>query len=302
MLITLVICALIAFKGAHGRTADITLKELDNPTVAYPENPLIFKQIGIMFPTLSYAHLRTTLDIDDLNLAVNQTCMYRDSLKILRNYNIGYIANPELSSEMKQEVQDANSSLSYPTEGFIFFMDDRLTQLEYRCQQATDTAQLLKNIFIPRAATMSSQQLHYKWVERFAMAIAVGISLLSSLFNFAENLRLSSQHDQIEENIKHIITDVNRLKTITNRLAAGYTQISTELRQIKSTQTIALLEQTCVNIAVIALQKATEQVDYIQLIERGIYDAIAGRLAPHLVTPIDLHRALKTLISAALAK
>ena len=87
MLSVLIACALFTCNGVQAN--DRTHMELNNPTAAYPENPLIFKQIVLMFPRLAYAHLRTTLDIEDLDLAVNKTCIYKDSLKIRRNYDIG---------------------------------------------------------------------------------------------------------------------------------------------------------------------------------------------------------------------
>ena len=106
MLLTFIICTLPQYNGVQARTDDITAMESNDPTVAYPENPLIFKQIGLLFPTLSYAHLRTTLDIEDLDLAVNKTCMHKDSLKKLRHYDVEYNLNPKLSSNMKQEVAE----------------------------------------------------------------------------------------------------------------------------------------------------------------------------------------------------
>ena len=148
MFLALVICTL-AYVDVQANMDDRTTAESDNPSMAYLENPLIFKQIGLMFPTPSYAHPRTTLDIKDLDLAVNKTCMYKDSLKILRHYNIGYNHNQNLSPNVKQEVSDSNQSQIYPTEGFTFYLDNRLIQLSYQCRQANDTAQFLKGILYP---------------------------------------------------------------------------------------------------------------------------------------------------------
>lgn len=65
----------------------IETKEYGNikPEVSYPENEVIFRYKGDLFPTVNYAHIRTTINITRLEVVAQLTCKINEGIDDLIN-------------------------------------------------------------------------------------------------------------------------------------------------------------------------------------------------------------------------
>ena len=62
----------------NGETEKITIKE---PIIEHLNNSVVFRPIGVMYPTMTFGHLRSTIDLKKLTQLVGKICNISETIK-----------------------------------------------------------------------------------------------------------------------------------------------------------------------------------------------------------------------------
>ena len=84
--------------------------EMDKDTIKKPiidhlNNSVVFRPIGVMYPTMTFGHLRSTIDLKRLTQLVGKICNISETIKGFLLYRERILANASVN-DVPQSVKD----------------------------------------------------------------------------------------------------------------------------------------------------------------------------------------------------
>ena len=139
------------------------------PKITYPGDTIIFQPRGILFPTLNYGHLRTTINISAMRNARELACQLhgqathmvefiQGSKRSMNNLTMGTV---KLDGRTLRDIENKiKSNKAIPTAGFEYGTFTYRHELEQNCNEMTQDIRLIDELFLPRKITASINHLH----------------------------------------------------------------------------------------------------------------------------------------------
>ena len=280
--------------------------------ISSPKPTILFEQIGSMFPTINFAHLRITTNLTQMEEAANATCSLEAIFRSFSNYTDNETLRTMIHSQAAAAFRSAERNITtrgkYPTKPFKAGIRSIVIGLGGLCDKSRAEVELVREIFrsVPVASTTNHRDQNENRVKRQALliggAIGFGLSLLFSGYSITEVFRLSSEVSALGENQRHIIAAMTSLTQAAIAMQSNFEKLADEIRQIKIGTTMRTLERQIVNTGQMAVIRAEEMKAHLSTICHGLYVGLAGRLSPMLIDPAGMKDAMRNLTSEAQRK
>ena len=282
--------------------------ELGDMTVdiSKPSPSIVFEQIGTLFPTINFGHLRITTNLTQMEEAGNATCSLAAIFATFANYTNDTTLRTMISASTAAAFRAAERNLTtkgkYPSRPFKAAMKAIVTGLEGLCEKSTAEVALVREIF--RSVPVASTTIHRDKRQALLVggAIGFGLSLLFSGYSMVEVFRLSSEVSAVTENQKHIITAMKALTHATMQMQRNFEKLADEVRKIKQELTLRRIEQQIVNTGQMAVIRAEEMKIHLSTLCQGLYVGLSGRLSPMLVDPTGMKESMREMTRIAQGK
>lgn len=261
------------------------------------EPSVIFQQVGVLYPTLNFAHVRVSANLTEMESISAGICQSAKLFKGLSKYT-----DPEILHNVHPSIAEAFNSAEdgrYPTKPFSSIMKAIITGLESKCREGEVSLGLVQQIFRSVPIASSTRDTTH---ERRKKQVLGAISLLFSMYNQYEIQQLSSEVDNLQQSQKDIITSIKALAGATEKMQDNFKIMINETKQIERRVTLKGLENQIMNAAQLGVTQANEQVNHINMMSQGLFTALSGKLSPLLVGPESLQIALANLTDVAQAK
>lgn len=272
-----------------------TQARYDIVTITKPENSIIYKQIGRLFPSLNFSHVRTNIDMSIFPNITQQIC---NTGMIFKQF-VDWTSNDTLDhlhANIRSKFNNASYGEKYPSRPYQLQMRTMVRDMEMRCTKTNGIKELVRQLF---AAKPISSELRDVYDKRF---IAEAISLLFSGYNLYEKFELSSEVTALDSNQKHIIASARALETATAIMEANFEQMGDNIERLSIKSAIGTFEIHLTTAAMQASSRLEEMLQYMQQLSQGLFKVPGGKLDPLLIEPSQLHDALATLTHNAEAK
>lgn len=288
------------------------------PNVTYPTDTIIFQPRGIMFPTLKYGHIRTTINITAMQAARDAICDLRTQAYFMINYilnaknqkeanlTIGWTKttgdieiNLSVLKAIKREIQ---RNKRIPTAGFADRVQIYKEELCRACDLAEQDMILIRELFLPRGVTETINHLHSQGSNRpkRQVLVGIGISILTGIFSAAKVFQMSSEVAAVKQNQKYIISVVRRLAQKQEMIIQICKELSVMNKELELKMGAYAFEAKLVSALYAMTRNAKRMTDFIQNMKTGIFKGLAGKLAPDIMDGGALHVAMQTISRIAL--
>ena len=133
----MIICSV----GAQG----ITSQSNEQIQILQPPPSLIFQQVGALYPTLNFAHIRVSANLSELQTNVHRVCSTAELFKGLSNYTTpGILRN--LNPQATTDFSSAEKG-KYPTKPFTSVTRAMVSSIESKCHEGEVSMGLVQQIF-----------------------------------------------------------------------------------------------------------------------------------------------------------
>ena len=199
----------------------------DEPTFNKVNSSFIFKTIGVLYPTISYVHIRGTLDTNLMEEMVNEVCARTRKIEqFFEQYINGKFQH------MHEEIIKRYSKVSHGQEiGRKYFkthMRSSLLLLEQSCVHAQGISRLALELLRKDTGDIDKRQI---------MGAA---ALLFSLYNREELNELSSKVSTTIQNQRHIVHGMNLVINETDKIRGNVVNLKHEFTQLE--RNLSMLE------------------------------------------------------------
>ena len=273
----------------------------DVVTIEKPDPSVIFENVGELYPTLNYGHVRVTSDIGEIINASKQICAIVEENEQLANYTQSSIMS-QIPQELRNELTRENAvSNKYPSAPFSKFTYVINTNLRSKCEAAKDQVALVEEIFrsvLIASATQDTVSNRPRNRRQLAIGMAA-LSLLFSGYTIWEIQRLSSEVNALKFNQQHIIAAIRSLAEETGKIQQNFLILKNETSKIKRQLNIRTFEDQILVTAQLGLNGAGEIARHIDGVAQGLYHVLSGKLSPLLVDPAGLKNALSSMADVA---
>lgn len=269
----------------------------DQIQILQPAPSVIFQQVGALYPTLNFAHIRVSANLSELQTTASRICNTATLFKGLPNYT-----SPGILRNINPSAADAFLSAEagrYPTKTFTSVIRAMVSSMESKCHEGEVSLGLVQQIFRSVPIASSTRDTTH---ERRKKQILGAISLLFSAYNLYEIQQLSSEVDHLTQNQKHIITSIKALAEAAQTMQGNFEILVKETRKLELRVTLKSLENQIMDAAQLGVIRTNKYVTHINMMSQGLFMALSGRLSPLLVGPESLQIALANLTDVAQAK
>ena len=171
----------------------VTCQNNEQIQILQPSPSVIFQQVGALYPTLNFAHIRVSANLSELQATTHRVCSTGTLFKGLSNYT-----SPGILRNINPLAANAFSSAEagrYPTKSFTSVMRAMVSSIESKCHEGEVSIGLVQQIFRSVPIASSTRDTIN---DRSKKQILGAISLLFSAYNLYEIQQLSSEVDHLK--------------------------------------------------------------------------------------------------------
>ena len=186
---------------------------IDKPIIDHLNNSVVFRPIGVMYPTMTFGHLRSTIDLNKLQQLVGKICNISETIKGFSLYREKILTNDSLTDIPQTVIEVINNDIlnTYPTQHFTSFMLMIESEFEEACERVKTTRRTLNEVFINDVMRSTKRN----GFRRKRSSLAVGgfaAGLVMSIYNSVEIQRLSSEVEDTKQKQEFLIEDMEEVK------------------------------------------------------------------------------------------
>ena len=272
-------------------------------------NEILFKPRGKLIPELSWATLRTKINITDMFKETNELCKAVHIMK--KGYErLNYRHRTKEITIPPTKLKDPKAYMIKYLSHSIEQMCRQNTQIVYEIINVFNLKRINKPEYIPNLedddtfANSLMRQARQVFVGT-ALAVIGVVTSLVSIFTSSELLKMSSSSDTenaLVDNNNHIITSLQSHENAIHRNEAALNQMKDHLLKLETH--LSIEKQTFdVYLGLTAIKiYGTSTTTHLQRIQDGLYELLKNKLSPKLVPLTQLNRATAKLRDLTMKK
>ena len=278
------------------------LEFLTSTTIEPTTNEILFKPLGNLIPELSWATIRTKINITDMFKETEQLCraaiiLDREYLRMGKKFN-GKEVRTKISPKNLNNIQ------AYLVEILAEDIHQMCIQNSIRIQEIIDVYNLQKiekPLSITEIAPSIIRKVRQVVIGSIIAAVGVMTSLVS-IFTSKELMNMSASDDTDDElidNSNNIIKTLQAHENAINRNEATLKDIRTQIDNLENT--ISLEKKTTdAYIRLFAIKLfGTTTTQHLSRMQDGLYQLLKNKLSPKLVPLSKLQAITSKLRSSA---
>ena len=278
------------------------LKSLTSTRIEPTSNEILFKPLGNLIPELSWATVRTKIDISDMFKETEELCraamiVDKEYVKMGRKYT-------SRKSKVKVSPSNLNNIQAYLVTILAEDIHQMCNQNSIRIQEIIEVYNLEK---IPKSKSI--QQIIPSLIREKSQVVvgsiiaAVGVmTSLVSIFTSNELMNMSSADDTDEElidNSNNIIKTLQAHENAINRDEAGIKEMKKHIDKLENTISLEKkVTDAYIGLFAIKLFGATT-TQHLERMQDGLYQLLKNKLSPKLVPLNRLQTIITKLRSTA---
>ena len=270
----------VLFLSLHG------LKILTSTKIEPTSNEILFKPLGNLIPELSWATVRTKIDISDMFKETEELCraamiVDKEYVKMGRKYT-------SRKSKVKVSPSNLNNIQAYLVTILAEDIHQMCTQNSIRIQEIIEVYNLEK---IPKSKSIQQiipsliREVRQVVVGSIIAAVGVMTSLVS-IFTSNELMNMSSADDTDEElidNSNNIIKTLQAHENAINRDEAGIKEMKKHIDKLENTISLEKkVTDAYIGLFAIKLFGATT-TQHLERMQDGLHQLLKNKLSPKLV-------------------
>ena len=259
------------------------------PTFHGVNSSFIFKSIGTLYPTISYVHVRGTINTSVIEEMVETVC---DRSERIENFFMAY-SKGKLSymhAEILQRYKNANDAV----------LEERIGRKSFRVHMQSSIMLLRQSCFHANGiARLALDLLRRNTDDKDKRQILGAAALLFSMYNREELNELSSKVSSTVQNQKHIVHGMEMVMNETDKIKGNMLDLEQEFDQLQRNLSMLEFEHSITELTLLALHENHVDIHEIERLTDVIYTGFHGRLSPKIVTGDTLREALKDVENRA---
>ena len=276
------------------------LKSSTSTKIEQTTNEILFKPLGNLIPELSWATIRTKIDITDMFKETEQLCravliVDKECVKMGNKYSGG-----------KTKIKVSPSNLKNIRAYLVTILADDIhqmcTQNSNRIQEIIDVynfKKIEKSNFIHQAVTTSIRKTRQVVMGTIIAAVGVMTSLVS-IFTSSELMHMSSADDSDDElidNSNNIIKTLQSHENAINRDEAAIKEIRNQIDDLENAISLEKkAKDAYIGLFAIKLFGSTT-TQHLERMQDGLYQLLKNKLSPKLVPLSKLQTVISELTS-----
>ena len=302
------IAVAIAFQVSANQEDDLGIPiPKETPTISKAGEMFLFNKIGTLSPVLQFVHIRTTVNLRELEQLAIEICSYEaivHRLQVFWEPNNHFMEfKHSKTSEQTVDNLKIHPSLTkmFNTTAFQRWKEGehylgwkasvqrRSMSLRNMCRQAKDKVILVKTLYSHNKLSLKHS------APRKKRSFGGAISLLFSLFQEVQLYDLSSRVDRVQQAQKHIIVGMAKLTEAMQQIDLNQRTIAHSIVAFREEYTFNKLrfaiDDRMDKLTAMAMHLANE----IDTTTEGLFKGLEGKLAPRLVDATTLMKSLAEL-------
>ena len=278
------------------------LKSLTSTRIEPTSNEILFKPLGNLIPELSWATVRTKIDITDMFKETEELC--RAAIIVDKEYVRMGNKHTSRKTRIKVSPSNINNIQAYLVEILAEDIHQMCTQNSIRIQEIIDVYNLKKiakskniNQIIPTIIREVRQVV----VGSIIAAVGVMTSLVS-IFTSNELMSMSSADDtdnELIDNSNNIIKTLQSHENAINRNEDAIKEMKENIDKLENTISLEKrVTDAYIGLFAIKLFGATT-TQHLERMQDGLYQLLKNRLSPKLVPLTKLQPIISKLRSTA---
>lgn len=261
--------------------------------ITQPAESIIFQEVGRLYPSINTAHIRFTINTEDILKAKDEICNSVNKIENMYNYT-EFQGDSSSGIKASYEALDATNKAKYPSVTYKLTINGMHSKVIAACSEATAEYELMMSIVYAEPISVTH--------ARNTRGILDAISLIWSGYNSYQIRELSSEAAELRNNQKHLLVALQGVTEATRNMQKQVTEIGTVFDQMKAINEVRHFELKICNFLETIEQKNGKLLQYIIRMSEGLYEAIGGNLSPKIIDPVTMRQALADLVNMAMRR